>query len=144
MSRYRFEKFITYPLNTTACQDRSRPSPAPSTSHRCNFIRRQGDLSRLIFHINHLSHSINSIECPWQSHLSSNVWEREKQTDRQTPVHTWWSFREQTGAFLTEFHSSIQRSLQKHNCGSLTVNGGCQGRYITIWTQRRRWTAVHF
>lgn len=78
------EKFITYPLSTTACQDKSHPPPRLSTYHRCNFLQRQGDLSSLIFHINHLSPSINSIECPWQSHLSSAMWEEKKQTDRDT------------------------------------------------------------
>lgn len=116
MSRYRFEKFITYPLSTTACQDQSCPSPAASTSHRCNFIRRQGDLSRLIFHINHLSHSINSIECPWQSHLSSNVWEREKQTDRHRFTH---DGRSQSR--LVRFWQSFTLPFSDH-CRKITVD----------------------
>lgn len=43
----------------------------------------------LIFHINHLSHSINSFECPWQSHLKHM---RGRETEFCSRVQTIWPF----------------------------------------------------
>lgn len=82
-----------------------------STLHRCNFIRSQGDLPSLIIHRNHSSPSLNSATHPGQSHLTSNVCEKQADSDMKV-LHT------QVSAWLS---SSVSGSGLFWNCVQFDV-----------------------